>query len=186
MPNLLTVAEMRAMATSLPLQKFRQQVGPFALIHKPPQPDKAHAIGLPMNIFSTVAARPDNVAAGPVALLFAFDELSVSTLPPLRERDELVAGRQPDCDLMVEEPSASKRHAVLRWDRAAARCTVEDLGSTNGTFLNGSIKVRKETPLKDGDIVSFGEAHYWFLLSATLHARLSRDPESNLLGSRSG
>ena len=183
---MLTVAEMRSMAGSLSLSRFRAQLGPFALIHKPPDVPGAEAVGLPMNVFTTCGANPQNVVTGPVALLFAFDELSVSTLPPLRERDELVAGRQPDCDLMVEEPSASKRHAVLRWDRAAARCTVEDLGSTNGTFLNGSIKVRKETPLKDGDIVSFGEAHYWFLLSATLHARLSRDPESNLLGSRSG
>ena len=174
------------MARSLPLAKFKEQLGPFALIHRPPEPAKAQAIGLPMNINSTVAARPDNVASGPVGLLFAFDELSVSTLPPLEEKDELVAGRQPDCELVIEEPSASKRHAVLRWDRSAGRCTVEDLGSTNGTFLNGSVRVRKETPLKDGDVVSFGEAHYWFLLSATLHARLAKAPESDLLGGNSG
>jgi len=80
----------------------------------------------------------------------------------------------------------SKRHAVLRWNKARARCTVEDLGSTNGTILNGSIKVKKETELRDGDVVSFGEAHYWFLLARTLYGRLSKALESNLLGSRSG
>ena len=174
------------MARSLPLAKFKEQLGPFALIHRPPEPAKAQAIGLPMNINSTVAARPDNVASGPVGLLFAFDELSVSTLPPLRGKDVLVAGRQPDCDLVVEEPSASKRHAMLRWDESSGCCTVEDLGSPNGTFVNGTVRVRRETELKDGDVVSFGEAHYWFLLSSTLHARLSTAPQSVLLGGKSG
>jgi pSer/pThr/pTyr-binding forkhead associated (FHA) protein len=126
------------------------------------------------------------VVAGPVALLFAFDDLSVSTLPPLGERDELIVGRQPDCDLVIDDPSASKRHAAIRWDRALARCTVVDLGSTNGTFLNGSMKVRSEMPLRDGDIVGFGEAHFWFLLAQTLHARLASALQSDLLGSRSG
>jgi hypothetical protein len=182
----LTVAELRSLAGSLSLSRFRAQLGPFALIHKPPDAPGAQAVGLPMNVFATCGANPQNVVTGPVALLFAFDELSVSTLPPLRGKDELVAGRQPDCELVVDEPSVSKRHAVLRWDEAAARCTVEDLGSTNGTFINGSIRVRKETPLRDGDVVSFGEAHYWFLLSSTLHSRLSSAAQGVLLGSNSG
>jgi hypothetical protein len=182
----LTVAEMRALACSLSLERFRAQLGPFALIQKPPEVVRAQAMGLPMNLVATSAARQENVESGPVALLFSFDELSVSSLPPLREKDELVAGRQPDCDVVVEEPSASKRHALLRWDEATGRCTVEDLGSTNGTFINGGVRVRRETALKDGDVVSFGEAHYWFLLCPTLHARLSSATQSNLLGSRSG
>jgi hypothetical protein len=169
----LTVAELRSMARKLPLPRFREQLGPFALIHRPPEPDQARAFGLPINIFTTCAARPENVATGPVVLLFAFDELSVSTLPPLGEADELIVGRQPDCELVIDEASASKRHASLKWDRTRNRCTVEDLGSTNGTFINGTIKVRGEMPLRDGDIVSFGEAHYWFLLAETLHGRLS-------------
>ncbi|MBI5542671.1 MAG: FHA domain-containing protein [Deltaproteobacteria bacterium] len=180
---MLTVAEMRALARKLTLESFKEQLGPFALIHKPPPAEQARAFGLPINIFATCVARPENVATGPVALLLAFDELTVSILPTLTERDELIVGRQPDCDLVVEEPSASKRHAAIRWDRARGRCTVEDLSSTNGTFISGSLKVRGEMPLKDGDIVSFGEAHYWFLLAETLHARLSAPLESDFPGS---
>lgn len=183
---MLTVAEMRSMARSLPLERFREQLGPFALIHRPYDAAPARAFGLPMNLNVTGKARPENVASGPVALLFAFDELSVSTLPPLREKDELVVGRLPDCDVVIEEASASKRHAVLRWDRAQSRCTIEDLGSRNGTFLNGAMRLKRETPLSDGDVVSFGEAHYWYLLSSTLHARLSTSPGSDLLGGNSG
>lgn len=183
---MITVAEMRKLALSLTLERFRQQMGPFVLIHRPPDPLQAEAMGLPFNSSATSVARLMNVASGPVALLFAFDELSVTLLPPLRERDELVIGRLPDSDLVIEEASASKRHALLRWNRATDRCTVEDAGSTNGTFLNGGARVRKETVLQDGDVLSFGEAHYWFLRSETLHARLSKPLESNLLGSRSG
>ncbi|MBI5544684.1 MAG: FHA domain-containing protein [Deltaproteobacteria bacterium] len=182
---MLTVAEMRSLARQLPLQKFIEQLGPFALVHQQPTLEQAQAAGLPVNAFTTCVSEAESVAAGPVALLFAFEALTVSTLPPLCERDALVVGRQPDSDLVVEELSASKRHAVIRWDQASRRCTVEDLGSSNGTFVNGR-RVRAETPLNDGDIIGFGEAHYWFLLAATLHARLSTAPQSDLLGSRSG
>ena len=170
---MLTVAEMRAMAQRLPVEKFKEQLGPFALIHKPPAPEKARAFGLPINLFTTCASRPESITDDVVALLFSFEELSVSTLPPMKDAEELVVGRQPDCDLVIDEPSASKRHATLRWDRAANRCIVRDLGSTNGTFINGTMKVRAEIALKDGDVVGFGETHYWFLLAQTLHARLA-------------
>lgn len=174
------------MAQSMPLDQFVDQLGPFALVHRPPPPEAAQALGLPYNSLRTRLARASLVESGPIALLFSFDELGVTVMPPLGERDALVAGRQPDCDLIIDEPSASKRHAMLCWDRARARCTVQDLGSTNGTFLNGTAKVLRETELKDGDVLSFGEAHYWFLLAGTLHSRLSKALESNLLGSHSG
>ena len=83
-------------------------------------------------------------------------------------------GRQPDCDLLLDAPSVSKTHALLRWDEENARCTIQDLGSTNGTFLNASVRLRRETTLKDGDILSFGEVQYWFLLTPTLYEKLTK------------
>lgn len=44
-------------------------------------------------------------------------------------------GRAPDNDLVVADPEVSGYHAVLDWDGAVLR--VHDLGSTNGTFLEG-------------------------------------------------
>ena len=93
-------------------------------------------------------------------------------MPPLHRIDELSVGRQPDNELVLNDPSVSKRHAMLRWDNAAQRCTVQDLNSTNGTFLNASIRLRQETTLKNGDILSFGELQYWFLLTTTLYEKL--------------
>jgi hypothetical protein len=46
-----------------------------------------------------------------------------------------VIGRGGDCGVSLDDPTASRRHAVLR--RAGQRVTVTDLGSANGTFLNG-------------------------------------------------
>ena len=172
---MLTVQELKSLARSLPLEKFKKQVGPFALIQRPPgqsNPNETDKMGLPAGAQVTRMSKPGDASAGALALLFGFDDLHVSTLPPLSGVDELSVGRQPDCELIVDDPSVSKRHAVLKWDEAAKRCSVLDKGSTNGTFLNASIRVRKETILRDGDIISFGEVQWWYLLTETLYARL--------------
>ena len=46
-----------------------------------------------------------------------------------------VIGRGADCDLRLRLSAVSRRHAVVRWDGEEA--TITDLGSTNGTILNG-------------------------------------------------
>ncbi|MGE0710739.1 MAG: FHA domain-containing protein [Planctomycetota bacterium] len=48
----------------------------------------------------------------------------------------LRVGRHPSNDVVVEDPQASRFHALLRWDGQAA--SVEDLGSANGTRLDGT------------------------------------------------
>jgi two-component system, NtrC family, response regulator AtoC len=58
----------------------------------------------------------------------------VITTYPLPPAGELVIGRDADCDVRIEDPSVSRRHAVVR---AGEVMTVEDLGSSNGTFVRG-------------------------------------------------
>jgi hypothetical protein len=170
----LSVKELRTLASRLDLDRFRQQLGPFVLVQRP-SADRArtlHDDGLPPGAELTKLARPEQVTAGALALLFQFDDLLVATVPPLQGVDELSVGRQPDNELVLEDASVSKRHALLRWDGARQRCSVEDLGSTNGTYLNASVRVRTETTLRNGDILAFGEVQYWFLLTGTLHEKL--------------
>ena len=45
-----------------------------------------------------------------------------------------VLGRAPECEVMLDDPSVSRRHALLT---VSGRITVEDLGSTNGTAIQG-------------------------------------------------
>lgn len=171
---MLSVKELRTLATKINGEQFRKQLGPFVLVQRPGDPSRplANDLGLPFNVERTTPASPEAVAAGALALLFQFDDLLVASVPPLHGIDELSVGRQPDNELVLNHPSVSKRHAMLRWDNAAQRCTVQDLNSTNGTFLNASIRLRQETTLKNGDILSFGELQYWFLLTTTLYEKL--------------
>ena len=61
-------------------------------------------------------------------------------------------GRQ-DGDLVLEDPEVSRRHAVLR--REGESIVVEDLDSTNGTFVNGE-RIRSPIPVGPGDLVRVG------------------------------
>jgi pSer/pThr/pTyr-binding forkhead associated (FHA) protein len=67
--------------------------------------------------------------------------------------ESLVIGRSHDCDIPISAPRASRRHATIVGD--GGRHRVADLGSTNGTLLNGA-PFAGEAPLKDRDVVDAG------------------------------
>ena len=72
----------------------------------------------------------------------------------LSEGDNVI-GRDPRCSVWVDAPGVSRRHASIRIDSANRRVALEDLGSTNGTFL-GRSRVREEVALADGDEIKVG------------------------------
>ena len=63
-----------------------------------------------------------------------------------------VIGRLPECDVTLDDPSVSRRHA--RIVREGDRWMIEDLGSTNGVRVNGEQVGQSE--LRDGDRLDFG------------------------------
>jgi hypothetical protein len=163
---MISIKELRALGASLSAEKFRHQLGPFALIQRPPSAESSETLD------PTFTANRGMIEQGMLSLLFEFENLLVATLPPLRETDSLMFGRLPDCEVMLDDGSVSKQHAVLHWNQAEHRCTVKDLGSRNGTFLNGALVMNREAPLRDGDILSVGYVQFWFLLADTLYTRL--------------
>lgn len=70
------------------------------------------------------------------------------------ERAAVVIGRAPDCDVRLEEPTVSSRHARLAWDGPAI--VLEDLGSANGTWVGGQRVSRAR--VRPGDEVLIGGA----------------------------
>jgi hypothetical protein len=62
-------------------------------------------------------------------------------------------GRAAGNGIRFEEDSVSARHAVIR--QQGGRWWLEDLGSTNGTFVNDA-RVTGRTPLQSGDLVQLG------------------------------
>jgi hypothetical protein len=66
----------------------------------------------------------------------------------LIDQPKLTIGRQEDCDLVIPDRQVSRRHACIRQDGDLH--VLEDLGSKNGTFLNGQ-ELRGTHVLQDGD-----------------------------------
>ncbi|TDB70166.1 FHA domain-containing protein [Micromonospora sp. KC723] len=64
-----------------------------------------------------------------------------------------VVGRAPEVDIPVADPHLSRRHAEVRLTEAGA--ALVDLGSTNGTWLNGR-RITGAELLSDGDVVRLG------------------------------
>ncbi len=178
---MLTVKDFRNLAISVSEEEFDKRVGPFVLIQRPPRSDetKPWEVGA-----GTKIAHPDQISNGVLTLLFEFEKLCVATLPPLQGFDELVVGRLPDCDLRIDAPSVSKRHASLKWDAEKKHCKVMDIGSTNGTFVDGCA-IDGEAVVHDGDIVSFGDEHYWYLLSDALY-RILKSSAAKKFRSKTG
>jgi len=77
-------------------------------------------------------------------------------LPP-GDGARVVVGRSPDCDCVVPEDCASRRHAEI-W-REGGRWFLRDLGSRNGTRVNG-MRVAGRVEIRAGDRVSLGGVTY--------------------------
>lgn len=73
------------------------------------------------------------------------------------DKSLVTVGRHPLSDLRFDaegDRDVSAKHAELRWD--GRRWLLRDIGSTNGTFVNGE-RIAGERELREGDTISFGE-----------------------------
>lgn len=70
-------------------------------------------------------------------------------------RSEVILGREEGIDITIRDPEVSRRHARISWQ--SGDYYIEDLGSTNGTFLNGTLVTRPQA-LRSGDMISVGQS----------------------------
>jgi hypothetical protein len=91
--------------------------------------------------------------SGPIHLptLVVHDENGSSQTVRLT-KEVVTIGRLPDCDVVLKDRGASRRHAQIRTKDGVS--TITDLGSTNGTRLNGATV--QSRALEDGDRITIG------------------------------
>jgi len=93
---------------------------------------------------------------------------------PLTMGRDYVLGRAPECDVVIDDASVSRRHALLT---VSGRITLEDLGSTNGTSIQGR-KLQAGDPgvLSLGTVFEVGSATLVLQRTPSLGARSHRTP----------
>ncbi|MFN2481213.1 MAG: diguanylate cyclase [Pyrinomonadaceae bacterium] len=127
------------------------------------------------------------------ALVFMRGEHLAAPIP--LERDAVTLGRALEADVRVNDARASRLHARILTERDAETgevvYRVADLGSTNGTLLNG--EPVKESVIRDGDKLTIGEHLIRFQLlddidrefQRQIHRLLAHDELTGLLTSKS-
>lgn len=96
----------------------------------------------------TILARSELVGAPPSLVAPGGRRLVLTGAP-------VVLGRHADCDLVLSDDQASRRHAQV--ESGAGGFVLVDLGSTNGTFLNGQ-RVEQPMRLSNGDRIEVGHS----------------------------
>jgi DNA-binding response OmpR family regulator len=97
------------------------------------------------------------------------------------DRDEITLGRGEECDIVIADRQVSRVH--LRVRRESLDFVLEDLGSKNGTFVNGK-QVQEGVPvrLKDGDEIHVALAAQMVFVGAGATLPLSGREEAALAG----
>src|SRR5512141_3082585 len=70
------------------------------------------------------------------------------------DADTYTIGREAGNEIVIEDPQVSRRHATLT--QQGASYVLEDIGSTNGTYVNGK-RVTAPVLLSDGDMVGLAD-----------------------------
>jgi predicted component of type VI protein secretion system len=91
------------------------------------------------------------------------------------EQEEVLLGRDLANDIAIGDPEVSRRHARLIW--RDDNILLEDLGSTNGTFLNGE-RISSPKQLRAGDVITFGEN------VVMVFEKTSYDPDATIVSPR--
>lgn len=123
-----------------------------------PERDEVIRTSVPSENANAADAETRARAVPPKVVLRGVSGAQFGRIVPVRGR--LTIGRGSECDLMLDEPEMSRRHAMI--ENNGDGIYLRDLGSSNGTFVNG-VQVR-DAVLHPGDQIAFDRNR--FLLEA--------------------
>jgi dipeptidyl aminopeptidase/acylaminoacyl peptidase len=117
----------------------------------------------PRRTVSLQAMPPEQVASGTgFAALLTFESGPFAGRIVALPSQMVTIGRAPDNDVVVGDPATSGHHG--RIEVRAGSFWISDLGSTNGTLVNGGPVIEKQ--LTDGDMIAIGQSTLRFTLEA--------------------
>jgi len=131
------------------------KVGDFSIINES-QPERTSDV---------LSTQKNSIAMQPVVATAPLIEAALVMQNGERivlETDSLKIGRQATCRIVFNDSNVSREHAQMR--RTADGWKLLDLGSTNGTKING-VKISEEQLLVNGDELSFGTSSAKFEIS---------------------
>lgn len=111
--------------------------------------------------------------------------LNLKTGEKISFQSGLVFGRTEGCDIQILEKLISRRHASI--EKKGDQYFLKDLGSSNGTLLNGAI-IKAESLIENGDKIQIGESQFEVLFSEPLisNETLKPMPAVSIPSSNSG
>jgi hypothetical protein len=133
-----------------------------------PAPEAVPAIAAPATVAPPEIASIPTLVPGtehPTTVLgIGAAGLATVTVPGVEHdivlaKPRMTVGRLADCDISLSDANTSRTHAAFVRDDGGWR--IEDLGSTNGTLLNG-VTLTESRPLSNGDVVTIGTTELVF------------------------
>lgn len=130
-----------------------------------PTPPRSTPPSAPREVAARIPTPPKSGSAASseprtlVGFLVSYDAVPLGQYWPLHQGRNVVGrlGAAPALDVEISHPTTSSRHAVLTASARPARVMIEDIGSTNGTFVNeAALPPGQRRELEDGDRVRFG------------------------------
>ena len=109
-------------------------------------------------VVQPIAASMSTPVAGAITSAIVLEDGTRHVL----ETERVTIGRQSGCTITIRDTNVSREHAQLR--RRPNGWTIRDLGSTNGTKLNG-VRVEGEQMLANGDVIMLGAMKVTFEIS---------------------